>query len=320
MAKSETDTEAEPEDGHGPVRRAAYLGGAVAGMAGLAGCFGADDDDEENGEEENGEENGVDDPEADVELGMVVDLQRCSGCTACNIACKNENNTQQGHAWSHHLTVTDGEFPDVSYEYVPTLCNQCRDAPCVEGCPRQGDALYYGEGGITMLDPDECIGCWQCVDNCPYGRAFANDEETHQFWRDDTAVIDGLTATPQGTVEQSGGDTIGTYNPSRESGEHESPLRWEDVAEKCTFCVHRVEEGELPACVEACPSDARIFGDLNDEDSSVSEVLEEYDERIVDEWYDDDFGTDPKVKYVREFDGSEAGDPLGVGKGEVPDL
>ena len=294
-----------------------------AATAGCLAWFEDDEEPEEEPEEEDPEEE--DEPEEDepedeepdaVELGMVIDLQRCTGCDACTIACKVENNVQDGHAWASREMTTEGNWPDVSYEYFPTLCNQCRDAPCVEGCPVQGEALYYGEGGIVQLNPEECIGCWQCVENCPYEKPFANEEEPHAFWRSDEALVDGMTASPVETVDAAGGDTVPYYNSGREQGDHEWPIREEGVAEKCTFCVHRVGEGEFPACVEACPSDARVFGDLNDPDSTVSQLLEEYDD-----WrWMEDAGTDPKVHYIREFDGSDAGEPHGAGKGEVPEL
>ena len=263
----------------------------------------------------------------DVQLSMVIDLQRCTGCQGCNIACKSENNVEEGHAWADRITVTNGEFPDASYEFVPTLCNHCDDAPCIDVCPAAGDALYKGPGGITMQNRDECIGCEACVGACPYDKVDFNDpdEETQAFWRGDDRIMTG-TATPLEVTEECG--AVPPYqNRSRDSFEGEYADRGDaegadsqGTAEKCTFCVHRVTQGELPACVEACPSDARIFGDLNDADSTVSQLVDEYDDRIVDEWYGDDFGTDPNVFYIRQFDGSEAGEPLPSGKGEVPEL
>lgn len=335
MSKSTPDDETE-EENRGTIRRLAALGGAAVGTA-SAGCLGMFEEEEEpepeptptptpeeeetptpTPEEEETPTPTPEPPEEEpaVELGMVVDLQRCVGCDACNIACKNENNVQEGHAWAHREVKTEGSFPDVSYEYFPTLCNQCRDAPCVESCPVQGEALYYGPGGITMLNPEACIGCWQCVANCPYDKSFANEEEPHTFWRDDEATVADMTASPEEVTEAAGGDTIPYSSRSREWSEHESPLRFEGTAEKCTFCYHRVSSGELPACVEECPSDARIFGDLNDPDSAVSQLVDEYDSW---RWKEEE-GTDPKVHYIREFDGSSDEPGHDWGKGDVPEL
>ncbi|AUX10413.1 4Fe-4S ferredoxin iron-sulfur binding domain protein [Halalkaliarchaeum desulfuricum] len=336
MSKSTQDGETDGEETRGTIRRLAAIGGAAVGTA-SAGCLGmfelpeeeryvgrSDPPDPDIDPEPDPDPDEVEEP--DVELGMVIDLQRCCGCQACNIACKSENNVQQGFAWADRLTVTEGEFPDTSYEFIPTLCNHCDDAPCIDVCPVAGEALYKGPGGITMQNRDACIGCQQCVPACPYDAIEFFQGEQYDFWRNDDRLMEG-TATPQ-EVTEAVGDRVPPYqNPSRDSLEGHYADRADadgamdaGVAEKCEFCVSRVTQGELPACVEACPSDARIFGDMNDEDSSVSQVLDEHEARVVDEWYDEDFGTEPRVKYIREFDGSEAGEPLGVGKGEVPEL
>ncbi len=236
----------------------------------------------------------------DVELSMVIDLQRCVGCEACNIGCKTENNLQEGVAYSSRLIRTEGEFPHVSYEYVPTLCNQCHDAPCADGCPTTA-LEKSGIGGITVQNPDQCIGCKYCMINCPYDEIFLNKEDPHPFWRDDEAVIEEGTATPAEVKAEVGVDEDAPpyYNPNREVRDSEHPTRYKGIVEKCNFCVHRLQESELPACVEECPCDARIFGDLNDPDSKVNEVLGKYGSSVL----KPEEGTEPKVKYVREYNG-----------------
>ena len=97
---------------------------------------------------------------------MVIDLQRCVGCGACSIACRNENNVSEGIYWSSKITETSGTFPNVRYHYRPTLCNHCSNAPCVTGCPTK--AMHKLDNGITMHDPDKCIGCQTCLKSCPY--------------------------------------------------------------------------------------------------------------------------------------------------------
>ena len=98
------------------------------------------------------------------ELAMVIDLHRCTGCGGCTIACKNENNVQEGFSWAYRISKTVGKFPNVRYEYRPTLCNHCRKAPCVRICPT--GAMHKADGGITMHNPGKCIGCKSCI--CGY--------------------------------------------------------------------------------------------------------------------------------------------------------
>ena len=226
-------------------------------------------------------------------LVMVIDLQRCTGCGGCDLACKSENNLRDGHFWSHHITHTSGEFPNVRYEYLPTLCNHCENAPCEKACPTS--ALHKVNGGITAHDPNRCIGCRACIINCPYGEVHAHFGEPHSEWNSDEELIAGVTGSPRSTLEEVGGNGIPYYNTERESfGEGN---RYHGIVEKCDFCLHRLKESKLPACVKRCPTDARIFGDLNDPNSSVSRVLAKYRpfRRM------EHLGTLPKVFYVRSF-------------------
>ena len=113
------------------------------------------------------------------ELAMVIDLHRCTGCGACTIACKNENNVQAGFAWAWRISSTTGKFPNVKYDYRPTLCNHCRKAPCARICPTR--AMHKGDGGITMHSPSKCIGCKSCIAACPFVVISYNDKKTHAF-------------------------------------------------------------------------------------------------------------------------------------------
>ena len=225
---------------------------------------------------------------------MVIDLQSCVGCGACSIACKNENNLSEGIFWSSKITETSGTFPNVRYHYTPTLCNHCEDAPCVRGCPTQ--AMHKLDNGITMHDPKKCIGCRYCMFNCPYGVISFNWEKPFKFWRDDTAVIKGCTASPREFVQKvNNGTATPYYNPEREATL--PGARPKGVVEKCTFCDHRVKNGELPYCVEACPADARIFGDLEKRDSEVNFLLGKFRPFRLREG----LGTEPNVYYIRSF-------------------
>ena len=90
--------------------------------------------------------------------GMVIDLHKCVGCGACDLACKSENNTPDGILWSNHINETTGIFPNVKYTYMPTLCNHCEDAPCVRSCPTA--AMYKdSDTDMTLHAADKCIGC-----------------------------------------------------------------------------------------------------------------------------------------------------------------
>jgi molybdopterin-containing oxidoreductase family iron-sulfur binding subunit len=240
-------------------------------------------------------------------LAMVIDLHRCVACGACIIACKNENNIQEDVAWADRSTRTLGEFPNVRYEWFPTLCNHCDRAPCVKVCPTK--AMHKADGGITTHDPGKCIGCRYCMLACPYGVIKYNWKRTHKFWRDDKHLIEGATPSSEEVAQKVGGNVIPYYNADRELFRPGSGLRYKGVVEKCTFCDHRVKRGELPYCIEACPANARIFGDLNDPNSDVSKVLGKYRS-----WrFKEELGTEPKVFYVRSFNpGSNV-----AGKGSI---
>ena len=225
---------------------------------------------------------------------MVIDLQSCVGCGACSIACKNENNLTEGIFWSSKITETVGTFPDVRYHYTPTLCNHCEDAPCVRGCPTT--AMHKLDNGITMHDTKKCIGCRYCMYNCPYGVISFNWEKPFKFWREDNAVIKGCTVSPRELVQKvNNGTATPYYNPAR--AETLEGSRPKGVVEKCTFCDHRVKRGELPYCVEACPANARIFGDLENGTHEIKFLLGKFRPMRLKEH----LGTEPKVYYIRNF-------------------
>lgn len=224
---------------------------------------------------------------------MVIDLQRCVGCAACSIACRNENNVPDGIYWSNKITQTSGTFPNVRYHYIPTLCNHCENAPCVRGCPTR--AMHKLDNGITMHDPNKCIGCKYCEFNCPYGVIYFNWGKPHSRWRKGGALIGGCTSAPAEEVERVGGTVTPYYNPERAATL--AGTRPKGVVEKCTFCDHRIRRGKLPRCVEACPADARIFGDILDENSAASRLLGKFRPFRLRE----QLGTGPHIFYIRDF-------------------
>ena len=144
-------------------------------------------------------------------LAMVIDLQHCTGCGGCAIACKSENNVQRGNMWAKVKTTTIGKFPNVGFEALPTLCNHCENAPCVKGCPT--DAMYKGYGDITMHAPEKCIGCKTCMAMCPYDDVISqHHEDPHPHWRSDDALIKGGTSSPKQVTEKVKGNVIPNYN------------------------------------------------------------------------------------------------------------
>jgi molybdopterin-containing oxidoreductase family iron-sulfur binding subunit len=225
--------------------------------------------------------------------GMVIDLHSCVGCSGCDIACKSENNVPEGFAWSNHIIETSGSFPDARFRYIPTLCNHCENAPCVANCPT--NAMYKSEEGLTLHDLDKCIGCRACQVACPYGVIYFNEDKPHPRFREDSEpAIPGCTSTGEEVAQQAGAP-IPYYNPAR--AETYAGIRSKGVVEKCTFCDHRLARGELPACVVACPADARLFGDLNDPESLPSRALARFTPKVLQR----EKGTKPRVFYIRDF-------------------
>jgi molybdopterin-containing oxidoreductase family iron-sulfur binding subunit len=233
-----------------------------------------------------------------VKWVMVIDLQKCTGCGACTLACKNENNVPDGMFWASHISQTEGTFPNVRHDYIPTLCNHCAKAPCVKVCPTS--AMHKSDGDITMHDPNKCIGCRYCMIACPYNVISFNDRESHTRWRTGTATIEDCTSVPEEVTKQVNGNVLPYSNPEREDGKYIG-IRPKGIVEKCTLCNHRTSIGKLPYCVEKCPPKARVFGDLNDPDSEVSKLLGKYTPFRLKEH----LGTEPKIYYIRSYNPGE---------------
>ena len=254
--------------------------------------------------------------------GMVIDLHKCVGCGSCALACKTENNTpnrtsSQSFNWADYHISMEGEFPNLNYQLLPVLCNHCTDAPCVAACPVTPKAMFKSPEGLTLHNNERCIGCRLCQRACPYSVYDFSEEKdaqysvisyndknpVHPFWRDNTHVIAGCTASGEEVVE-----TIGTIPPNKNIFEHDDyePVRRPNIVEKCMFCDHRRQDGLEPYCVASCPAGARVVGDFDDPDSEVSKLIKKYPSRrlknnkgeFLEEGQD---GTKPNVHYIRSY-------------------
>lgn len=220
--------------------------------------------------------------EEDVLFGYAFNISKCQGYMDCVNACVEENNQDRNsqmqyiriHEMKDGKGMNFGEADDNYYHEVPaeghfymgTQCFHCDNPPCVEVCPVQ--ATWREDDGLVVVDYDWCVGCRYCMAACPYdGRRFN--------W-----------SKPEVPEEQINHNQHYLGNRLRKKG----------VMEKCTFCVQRSRAGQNPACVEACPTGARIFGNLLDPESSIRWVLENKKVFRLKE----DLGTEPKFWYFMD--------------------
>jgi Fe-S-cluster-containing dehydrogenase component len=188
--------------------------------------------------------------------GMVVDFQKCGAghdCDDCINACRSAHNIPQNPDKSHEVKWVWKEHYDRVFPYqqtdftrtsfgahiLPILCNHCGSPACVRVCPTQA-TWKRPEDGIVMMDWHRCIGCRYCMAACPYGSRSFNFVDPRPF--------------------------ISSTTP-------DFPTRTKGVVEKCNYCEERLAEGKPPACVAACRREALVFGDLNDENSTVRQIL-----------------------------------------------
>ena len=213
-----------------------------------------------------------------VLFGYAFNVTRCEGYMECVAACVRENNLDRKSNTQYirifemeHGEMTpevgDGKYfhevPVEDHFYMGVQCFHCQSAPCVKACPTK--ATWQEPDGIVVVDYDWCIGCRYCIAACPYyGRRFN--------WNEPVVPVNEMTKKQH-------------YLGNR--------IRSRGQMEKCTFCVQRSREGRNPACVEACPTGARVFGNLLDPKSEIRFVLKNKKVFRLKE----DLGTDPKYWY-----------------------
>lgn len=229
--------------------------------------------------------------EFEVKLGMVIDIDKCTGCGACMVACQAENNIPpvpepfdrlRSVHWLIVYKLSNGKpFPDHEVAYLPRPCMQCANPTCATVCPVIATTKDE-EGGIVSQIYPRCIGCRYCMAACPYHSRVFN-------WHD--------PQWPKGMEK--------TLTPF-------ASIRPRGVVEKCTFCHHRYmaaqEEARAkglsghhvdqasytPACAEVCPTGAITFGDLHNKEHRVSQLARSpHAFRLLEK-----LGTEPQVYYL----------------------
>jgi len=205
---------------------------------------------------------------------MVVDLAKCTsakGCRECIKVCHDIHNVPDfGGAKNEIKWIWTAPYEKVfpEQEHIgealreePTVlfCNHCDDPPCVKVCPT--GSTWRRDDGVVMIDYHRCIGCRYCMAGCPYGSRSFN-------WKNPRTVLKKINVN--------------------------YPTRTKGVVEKCNFCVERLDQGRVPACVEACPEKAMHFGDLNTEGAELKKLL--LSAHVVQR--QPELGTKPSLYYV----------------------
>jgi molybdopterin-containing oxidoreductase family iron-sulfur binding subunit len=200
-----------------------------------------------------------------MKYALVIDLLKCMGCNACTVACRAERGTPAEISYTRVRLTEAGKYPDARMRYLPISCMQCQEPRCVEACPNE--ATYKRDDGIVLIDANKCVGCGACVVACPYG--------SRQILKKMASYYPDNHPTPYEAFKQK--------------------RLAKGVAVKCDFCLHRLEKNRLPACVETCPGLARIFGDLDDPNSEVRQIIARFGGRRLQE----ELGTEPSIIYIR---------------------
>lgn len=213
-----------------------------------------------------------------MRYGMVINLIKCIACYGCTIRCIEEHFLPPDMLWNRVLISETGVSPDAIKHIYPVLCNHCKEPACVDACPT--GATQQREDGIVWVDADKCVGCRYCLISCPY--------QVRTFYSDEKEWFPGQGFTEWERMRKK------VY-----------PLQT-GVVYKCNFCKEKIDEAvakglkpgvdweATPACVNACPTKARYFGDLDDPESEATKLIS--GRRAVQ--LHSEFGTDPSVYYI----------------------
>ncbi len=172
---------------------------------------------------------------------MVMDMRRCIGCHACAVACKAENRVPIGIFRTQVRYYEKGKFPNTRKYFFNWICDQCDEAPCVAASDNNGTGSFYQKDGITLID----------FEKLTKGRS-KKQIKTEVDAAIESCPIEAISVDPQ-----------------------------TGLPDKCTFCVHRVAKGLVPACVQTCIGRARVFGDLSDPNSEVSKLVANNETRTL---------------------------------------
>jgi molybdopterin-containing oxidoreductase family iron-sulfur binding subunit len=231
-----------------------------------------------------------------IKWGMSIDLNTCIGCSACTIACVAENNISTVGKYEvsrfHDMQwlridryfTGNPENPDINFQ--PMLCQHCDNAPCENVCPVS--ATNHSSEGLNQMIYNRCIGTKYCANNCPY--------KVRRFNWADWNGSDSFPDNQRGIISDATMDL--DTDLSRMVLNPDVTVRARGVMEKCTFCVQRLQEGKLnakkenrpikdleikTACMQACPTHAIMFGNVNDTESSISKLR--YEEQKARKFY-----------------------------------
>jgi len=201
----------------------------------------------------------------DIRWTMVIDLSKCVGCHACTIGCVAENKLPPGVVYRPVMEEELGKYPNVTRRFLPRPCMHCMNPPCVKVCPV--NATYKNKQGVTVVNYNRCIGCRYCLVACPYG---ARTADFGLFYTDQTPDVPGKILGRLSAKNGYENRPAAEYGQKWANRKKESPV---GNARKCHFCLHRLAVNMLPNCVTTCVGRATFFGDRNDGNSLVSELL-----------------------------------------------
>ena len=213
-----------------------------------------------------------DQDQSEVRWGFLVDLRRCTGCNACAVTCKSEFDVRLGVFRNGVIEHESGTYPNPERRFVPWLCNHCAHPSCLVGCP---------------VEPEKRTLTFPSGTKAEYwARA------TYQR-PDGLVLVDQDRCVGCGTCVSLCPYQARYLDRGKEAGG--DPTR--PPADKCTMCFHRLEEGVVPACVNTCPAEARVIGNLNDPNSDINQRIQDAGANNVAAIHES-WGTEPRVYYI----------------------